>query len=366
MPIFMDIHQVPGIEALDAAEAHRKDILIQDEYHCKCLTYWIDEARGVAFCLIEAPDDQIVAELHKNSHGLIPSKIIEVENGIVESFLGRIHDPQGVKPSDNGLKVFSDSAFRILITTEIIDPILLRFKLGEAKANEILHRQEIIIKDKLSHHHGRMVESAGSRYILSFTTADQAVACAIAIQDSLSQKDKGLSGFTMAINGGEPVRKSNTLFGDTIKLARNLCTIKNNHKIVVSTVVKELLSSGYYQQVKNGILTLAPQDEMLVESLFDMLEDKWQDASFDVKAFCQSMSMSKSQLYRKTVALWGLPPNSILKEFRLDKARDLLKRHSNNISQTTFDSGFNSPSYFTKCFKKKFGLLPAMYLNSLS
>ena len=66
MPIYMDIHNVPGIEALDLAEAHAKDMLIQDFYRCKCMTYWVDEARGVAFCLIEAPDQSFVAEMHKN------------------------------------------------------------------------------------------------------------------------------------------------------------------------------------------------------------------------------------------------------------------------------------------------------------
>jgi transcriptional regulator GlxA family with amidase domain len=108
-----------------------------------------------------------------------------------------------------------------------------------------------------------------------------------------------------------------------------------------------------------------PQDETIVVSLFNKLEKNWQDSDFAVTELCKSMSMSKSQLYRKTIALWGLAPNLLLKEFRLEKARELLKKQSFNISQTTFDSGFNSPSYFTKCFKKKFGLLPASYLNSL-
>jgi len=77
------------------------------------------------------------------------------------------------------------------------------------------------------------------------------------------------------------------------------------------------------------------------------------------------MAMSKSQLYRKTVALTGLSPNILLKEFRLEKAKELMKKQHYTISQITFDSGFTSPSYFTKCFKKKFGLLPMDYLQLL-
>src|SRR5260221_2593338 len=130
MPIYMDVHNVPGVEAQDVAEAHRKDMLIQDEHHCKCITYWIDEERGNAFCLIEAPSEDKVVEIHTKAHGLVPNKIIEVSNDIVKSFLGRIYDPEEATVLDNGLKVFSDSAFRILLVIETTDPVLLQHELG--------------------------------------------------------------------------------------------------------------------------------------------------------------------------------------------------------------------------------------------
>lgn len=365
MPIYMDIHHVPGIEALDAAEAHRKDMLIQDKYNCKCITYWVDEARGVAFCLIEAPAKPMVEEIHRNSHGLIPSKIIEVENDVVQSFLGRIHDPEEAVISENGLKVFSDSAFRILLVTDIIDPVLLRHKLGLEKADELLNKQNSIIRKELSVHGGRKVDHAGIGFIASFSSAVKAISCALDIQKNLSKTDRKLTGFKIGVNAGEPVSKSDKLFGDAIQLARYLCTISNNNQIAVASAVKELLTRDYFQMDQKNFITLLPQDETLVESLFSKLEENWQDPDFAITGFCRTMSMSKSQLYRKTIALWGLAPNLLLKEFRLDKARELLKRHSFNIAQTVFDSGFSSPSYFTKCFKKKFGLLPAIYLNSL-
>ena len=365
MPIYMDVHHVPGVEALDLAEAHRKDMLVQDEYHCKCLTYWIDEARGVAFCLIEAPDPTDVTAMHKRSHGFMPSKIIEVENEVVQSFLGRIHDPEETVISNNGLKVFSESAFRILLVTDIVDPVLLRHKLDLEKANGLLNRQNSIIRKELSAHGGREVEHAGNGFIASFSSAVKAVHCAMAIQKNISSADRKLSGFKIGVSAGEPVSKSDKLFGDAIKMATHLCSISNNNQIAIASVVKELLVRDYFKINQKNFTTLLPQDETIVVSLFNKLEKNWQDPDFAVTELCQSMSMSKSQLYRKTIALWGLAPNLLLNELRLEKARELLKKQSFNISQTTFDSGFNSPSYFTKCFKKKFGLLPASYLNSL-
>jgi AraC-like DNA-binding protein len=365
MAIYMDIHEVPGIEARDAAEAHRKDMLIQEEYHCKALTYWVDETRGVAFCLIEGPDKSAVEEMHRNSHGLIPHKLIEVNTEIVESFLGRINDPEDAEISSDGLKIFQESALRILLVMDIKDPILLRHELSPERATELLDKQNETIRRELSNHGGREVEHAGQGFIASFASAVKAISCALEIQKSLAAIERKLTGFKIGVNAGEPVSKSDKLFGDTIQLARYLCTIHSHNRIVISSSAKELLAPDFFQKHKNQFLTLLPKDESLIESFFITLKEKWQDPDFDLPKFCKAMSMSKSQLYRKTVELWGISPNVLIKEFRLEKAKELLQKHSFNVSQTTFDSGFTSPSYFTKCFKKKFGLLPAIYIESL-
>lgn len=366
MPIYMDIHQVPGAQAQDLAEAHSKDLLIQDEFQCKCITYWLDESRGSAFCLIEAPNMAAVTEIHRKSHGFVPNKVIEVKHDIVESFLGRIHDPEDAVVLDNGLKMINDPAFRILLVTDITDPLLLKNKLGSEKSNELLSRQNKMIRKELAAHKGREVEYAGTGFIVSFSSAEQAVQTALAIQQSLSAEERASTGFKIAIHAGEPVSKSDKIFGDTIQLAKYLCTVTGHDQIVISTAVKELLASDFLFENKKSFLTPSPQDEALLESLFNILEKNWQDSDFTILHFCKKMSMSKSQLYRKTTALWNLAPSQLLQEFRLVKAKDLLKSQSGNIAQTTFDSGFTSPSYFTKCFKKKFGLLPAGYLNAHS
>ena len=86
---------------------------------------------------------------------------------------------------------------------------------------------------------------------------------------------------------------------------------------------------------------------------------------YSVDDFAKDMAMSQSQLYRKTTELFNLSPNLLMKEFRLEKAKELLKKQRYTISQITFVSGFTSPSYFTKCFKSKYGLLPMEYIDLL-
>jgi AraC-like DNA-binding protein len=361
----MDVHIVPGVRARDVAEAHLKDVLIQDEHECKCLTYWIDEERESIFCLIEAPSKQSVEEMHGRAHGLIPNKIIEVSNTIVESFLGRIYDPPDAKTSDDGLKIFSDPSYRVLLVTKITDPVLLQYRLGKEKANELLNNLNSIIRKNLSLYGGKEVEHGGPDFIGSFTSASRAVSSASAILKELSPADADATGFRIGINAGEPIEKSDKLFGDTIQLAGYMCEIARSCQISLTSPVKELVSKDHFQNKANNFLTMTPQDETLLGLLFNKLEENWQDPDFSVADYCQAMAMSKSQLYRKTVELFGLSPNLLLKEFRLEKAKELMKKQRYTISQITFDSGFTSPSYFTKCFKKKYGLLPMTYLDLL-
>jgi hypothetical protein len=128
----------PGVRAKDVAEAHRRDMLIQEEYGCKCMTYWIDEKRGNVFCLVEAPASEVVEELHNKAHGLMPHRIIEVNDTLVEAFLGRINDPEAAAISADGLKVFHDPSFRTLLVTSAIDPVLLQYREGKEKGQRIV------------------------------------------------------------------------------------------------------------------------------------------------------------------------------------------------------------------------------------
>jgi AraC-like DNA-binding protein len=364
MPIYMDVHIVPGVKAKDVAEAHRKDLLHQEEYECKCMTYWIDEHRETIFCLIEAPTKQAVEDMHCKAHGLIPNKIIEVSDALVESFLGRIYDPAEGQTSGDGLKIFSDPSFRVLLLTRVTDPVLLRYKFGSEIVDKLLDRHNQVIRKNILLHGGREVEQEGNGFIISFSSASKAASCAVAIREEMPLEDAKVMGFKIAINAGEPIEKSHQLFGDTIQLAAHLCVVTSTHRIAITNSVRELIAKDNLQ---NGyhFFSLSPQDESLLALLFNTLEENWQNADFDIRDYCQAMAMSKSQLYRKTTMLAGLSPNFLLKEFRLEKAKESMKKQCYSIAQITFNSGFTSASYFTKCFKKKYGLLPMTYLDLL-
>lgn len=361
MPIYMDVHIVPGVKAGSVAAAHHQDLLHQADFGCKCMTYWIDEVRESVFCLIEAPDKDAVKEMHRKAHGLVPHKIIEVSSSVVQAFLGRIFDPEEAEITTEGLKVFADPSFRILLVTKNEDPLLLQHSLGKEKAAELLGDQNKIIRRNITQFGGTEVEHPGTGFIVSFTSAAKAVACALAIEQDLPQHLCDAVHFKMSLNGGEPVEKSNQIFGDAIGKARFVCSLQGYFRLALASSVKELVRNNNLALVNGRFLTLTPQDEVFLEKLYGSLEENWTNADFDVEECGKTMAMSKSALYRKTVALTGSAPNTLLKDFRLEKAKELLRKGPLSVSQVAFDCGFASPSYFTKCFKKKYGLLPAGY-----
>ena len=74
--------------------------------------------------------------------------------------------------------------------------------------------------------------------------------------------------------------------------------------------------------------------------------------------------MSKSRLYRKTMDLTGMSPSELILEVRMERALLLLLRQNRNITETAYELGFTNPSYFTKCFKKKYNSLPGDFMRS--
>ena len=118
MPIYMDFHDLPdGVTAAHVAEMHQADLKIEHKYNCRGLTYWCDERRQTAFYLIEEPNEQAIVDLHQKAHGAVPQRIIEVNDTIVESFLGRIEDPE--KSQNTKLNIINDPAFRTLMVVTI-------------------------------------------------------------------------------------------------------------------------------------------------------------------------------------------------------------------------------------------------------
>jgi Pyruvate/2-oxoacid:ferredoxin oxidoreductase gamma subunit len=81
MPTYMDEHRIEGVKADDVAKAHAADVAIQDKHGVNYRSYWVDEAGGRVWCLVDAPDKEAATRVHQEAHGLVAHDLHEVKEG---------------------------------------------------------------------------------------------------------------------------------------------------------------------------------------------------------------------------------------------------------------------------------------------
>ena len=82
MPLFLDEHEhIPGLTGAAVAEAHVRDLEVGPKYGVTYLRYWYDEATGKVFCLVDAPTAQAAEDVHREAHGLLADRLVEVHEG---------------------------------------------------------------------------------------------------------------------------------------------------------------------------------------------------------------------------------------------------------------------------------------------
>ena len=82
MSLYMDVHTIPGgVSLADAAGAHAADLATKGKFGVKYLQYWVNEAEGKVFCLIEAPSADAAIAVHKEAHGLLADQVVPVAEG---------------------------------------------------------------------------------------------------------------------------------------------------------------------------------------------------------------------------------------------------------------------------------------------
>ena len=138
----------------------------------------------------------------------------------------------------------------------------------------------------------------------------------------------------------------------------NLLKLRQSfHKLMVSL-------SGNANQA-SAELAMTQRDCEFVAKIQEVIADQLADENFSIDTLAEQMNMSRSNFYRKIKALSGMSPNDYLKALRMNKAAELIQGGT-RISEVAAQVGFTSSSYFAKCFKAQYGVLPKEYVNQLS
>ena len=238
MPIYIDRHDAPGVSPQALADAHRADIGVEQRYGVKYHTYWFDEENGSIFCLAEGPTRDAVEAVHRESHGLLASTILELDqNAPLNAFFGSIpRHPVGTP--------YSEKAMRAILFTDVCGSVAQTQQLGDDGHMRLLREHNDIVRGELVAHDGREVKHTGDGIMASFTSIVEAVDFAVAVQRRIDGRNENADvpfQLSIGISAGEPVTGDHDdLFGAAVQLAARLCAAAEPGDIAVSVGVREL------------------------------------------------------------------------------------------------------------------------------
>jgi DNA-binding response OmpR family regulator len=120
----------------------------------------------------------------------------------------------------------------------------------------------------------------------------------------------------------------------------------------------------YFQ--KQGIFELdqqkiTPVDKKFIQKVFNEINLRISDSSFNVELLAEDLALSRSVLHRKILSLTGEAPGELIRRIRLNKAAELIRHRFGNLSEIALEVGFNNPAHFSESFKRQFGCSPSQY-----
>jgi class 3 adenylate cyclase len=243
MPLYMDIHVVPGATPAALEEAHNADLAVQDKHCVHCLKYWLNEEAGKVFCLFDAPNPEAAAAVHREAHGLMAEKIIEVDADMADGLLG----PGEVNVAGAVIHAHDDkhdTGVRAIMFTDIVDSTAMTSLHGDDATIAMLGVHDHVVRMAVGANSGREVKHTGDGIMAAFNSAACAVKSASQIMEKLAEHNSGGPEFPVTvrigISAGEPVEQHEDLFGSTVQLAARLCAQANPGQILVSNVVADL------------------------------------------------------------------------------------------------------------------------------
>jgi len=259
MPMYIDRHDAPGVSPQALADAHVLDVGVEARHGVRYHTYWFDPENGSIFCLAEGPTKDAVEAVHRESHGLLASTILELDaNAPLNSLFGTlpIH-PVGT--------AYTAPAMRAILFTDVCGSVAQTQQLGDDGHMQLLREHNEIVRSELIAHNGREVKHTGDGIMAAFTSIVAAVEFAVSVQRRMHARNQVAATpfhLSIGISAGEPVTDENDdLFGAAVQLAARLCAAAEPGEIAVSVGVRELCVGKPIRFDDRGLLDLKGMTE---------------------------------------------------------------------------------------------------------
>ncbi len=349
MPLYMDIHKVDSDDFTveDVIKAHMEDMAIQEKFGVIQRKYWVNEDDKMVFCLMEGPNKEACHKTHEESHGMTACNIIEVSDDEYNIFMARgsTQNNDLAYTSDGNL----DTGFRTIMQVSTSD--------FSGKYRHYINETKNLIEK----FHGKVVRQPNDdETMASFLLASDAIIAAMAIANLLQTIPDNFE-YRLALVSGTPVdEKGIDLFEVTKKRVRTLCLIGLQNVVYLDANTKALSQKESNTPKVNHahVKIVDTTDFYFCEKLIQILGDKCNDPSFKSENLSKLLRLSKAQTYRKIKSLTGMSPNTLIRELRLRRSLQALKNNHKTVAEIAYGLGFNSPTYFTRVFRKRYQVLP--------
>ncbi|VXD11859.1 alpha/beta fold hydrolase [Marinoscillum sp. 108] len=251
--------------------------------------------------------------------------------------------------------------------------------------NELLQ----LINRLVVQYRGKVIRFNQDTFIASFQGPSKAVHCGIALIDTFESLDLKVC---VGVHIKEmPVDQAHFISNETGSFVTSMLKQAGPSQILITQTVKHLLSGAglnfaqhntvfetttanhlllysvtdqlNYQNEYTSQPTLARQNDSFLENILQCIESHMSNEKFGVDMLCKEVGISERQLQRKLKSITNKSPNQMISSVRLHKAKELILSNHEGIAEVAFQTGFASPSYFSKCFKREFGHSPSDLLS---
>jgi AraC-like DNA-binding protein len=351
MPLYMDIHTVDSdsFSVEDVVKAHMQDLAVEKKFGVTQRKYWVNEKNKTIFCLMEGPNKDSCNAVHKESHGLTACNIIEVSDDEYHLFLG-IGEKNEVDLAHK-LSGEIDEGYRTILLLNHFD--------FTGRYDHLIKKELALIEENK----GTVILEPNEDIMISFVSATNAIQCAQSLAELLNNSEDNFE-FRIGLVTGSPVDEEGTkIFEETKKNVNQLCLIGLNGSILLDETTKLISSKegSTYNFNSEEFKILKTEDFKFLNSLILIVNKNLFDTNFNSEKLNTALGLSKSQAYRNIKALTGLATNELIQELKLRYALRALKNNDKTVAEIGYGHGFNSPTYFSRVFRKRFGLSPTSY-----
>ena len=106
---------------------------------------------------------------------------------------------------------------------------------------------------------------------------------------------------------------------------------------------------------------IVPFDELFMKRVMEIMHEQMDNSKLTIDEFAQELGMGRTVFYQKLKSIVGISPIDFVREMRIKRAKQLMETGEYNVSTIAYMTGFNDPKYFSKCFKKKYGVSPSEF-----